>query len=74
MGRSYFGAWTFCGNKGQEHFLQNDHIDHTDVALGDRFGLFIQTLNYDKKPFNSIFNSKTKSNHSFKEFIHSKTK
>ena len=32
------------------------------VALGDRFWLFIQTLNNDKKPFNSIFNSKTKSN------------
>ena len=44
------------------------------VALGDRFWLFIQTLNNDKKPFNSIFNSKTKSNYSFKEFIHSKTK
>ena len=44
------------------------------IALGDRFWLFIQTLNNDKKPFNSIFNSKTKSNYSFKEFIHSKTK
>ena len=44
------------------------------VAMGDRFWLFIQTLNNDKKPFNSIFNSKTKSNYSFKEFIHSKTK
>ena len=44
------------------------------VALGDRFWLFIQTLNNDKKPFNSIFNSKIKSNYSFKEFIHSKTK
>ena len=42
--------------------------------MGDRFWLFIQTLNNDKKPFNSIFNSKTKSNYSFKEFIHSKTK
>ena len=45
-----------------------------DLAMGDRFRLFIQTLNNDKKPFNSIFNSKTKSNYSFKEFIHSKTK
>ena len=44
------------------------------LAMGDRFWLFIQTLNNDKKPFNSIFNSKTKSNYSFKEFIHSKTK
>ena len=44
------------------------------VAMGNRFRLFIQTLNNDKKPFNSIFNSKTKSNYSFKEFIHSKTK
>ena len=44
------------------------------IAMGDRFWLFIQTLNNDKKPFNSIFNSKTKSNYSFKEFIHSKTK
>ena len=43
------------------------------VAMGDRFWLFIQTLNIDQKPFNSIFNSKTKSNYSFKEFIHSKT-
>ena len=31
---------------------------------------FIQTLNNDKKPFNSIFNSKRKTNYSFKEFIH----
>ena len=43
------------------------------VALGDRFCSFIQTLNNDKKPFNSIFNSKRKSNYSFKKFIHSKT-
>ena len=48
--------------------------DHPRLAMGDRFWLFIQTLNNDKKPFNSIFNSKTKSNYSFKEFIHSKTK
>ena len=45
-----------------------------EVALGDRFWLFIQTLKNDKKPFNSIFNSKTILNYSFKEFIHSKTK
>ena len=44
-----------------------------NLALGDRFWLFIQTLNNDKKPFNSIFNSKRKSNYSFKKFIHSKT-
>ena len=49
-------------------------IAESDVALGDRFSLFVQTLINDKKPFNSIFNSKTKSYHSFKEFIHSKTK
>ena len=29
------------------------------IALGDIFWLFIQTLNYDRKPFNSIFNSKS---------------
>ena len=51
-----------------------DLLGHaSSLALGDRFWLFIQTLNNDKKPFNSIFNSKTKSNYSFKEFIHSKT-
>ena len=48
------------------------HDGGVTVALGDRFWLFIQTLNNAKKPFNSIFNSKTKSNYSFKEFIHSK--
>ena len=42
------------------------------IALGDRFWLFIQTLNNAQKSFNSIFNSKTRSNYSFKEFIHSK--
>ena len=42
------------------------------LAMSDRFWLFIQTLNNNKKPFNSIFHSKTKSNHSFKEFILSK--
>ena len=41
------------------------------IALGDRFWLFIQTLNNAKKPFNSIFNSKRRSNYSFKESIHS---
>ena len=44
------------------------------LVLGDRFWWFIQTLNNAKKPFSSIFNSKTKSNYSFKEFIHSKIK
>ena len=42
---------------------------HALVALGDRFWLFIQTLNNDKRSFNSIFNSKTKSNYSFKNKI-----
>ena len=51
-----------------------EHLGCTDVAMGDRFWLFIQTLNNDKKSFNSIFDSKTNSNYSFKEFIHSKTK
>ena len=41
------------------------------VALGDRFWLFIQTLNSARKSFNSIFNSKENSKYSFKEFIHS---
>ena len=44
----------------------------SQLAMGDRFRLFIQTLNNAKKPFNSLFNSKTRSNYSFKEFIHSK--
>ena len=53
----------------------DDHTyNGTTLALGDRFWLFIQTLNNDEKPFNSIFNSKTKSKYSFKEFIHSKLK
>ena len=41
------------------------------VALGDRFWLFIQTLNNARKLFNSIFNSKENSKYSFKPFIHS---
>ena len=44
----------------------------SQVALGDRYRKFYRTLNNAKKPFNSIFNSKTRSNYSFKEFIHSK--
>ena len=52
----------------------NSHLLHGQLALGDWFWLFIQTLNSARKSFNSIFNSKTKSNYSFKEFIHSKTK
>ena len=59
--------------KNHHHPLCHQHHEQAGVALGDRFWLFIQTLNIDKKPFNSIFNSKTKSNYSFKEFIHSKT-
>ena len=55
-------------------FLLCQASSTAQVALGDRFSLFIQTLNIDQKPFNSILNSKTKSNYSFKEFIHSKTK
>ena len=49
----------------------NPYLLHTNIALGDRFGLFIQTLNNAKKSFNSIFNSKENSEYSFKEFIHS---
>ena len=41
------------------------------VALSDRFGLFIQTLNSARKSFNSRFNSKENSKYSFKENIHS---
>ena len=44
------------------------------LALGDRFWLFIQTLNSAKISFNSIFNSKENSKYSFKEFIHSMRK
>ena len=53
---------------GAPNFLA---ISAGKVALGDRFGLFIQTLNNAKKSFNSIFNSKENSKYSFKEFIHS---
>ena len=56
--------------------LDNSKLGSTQLftlALGDRFWLFIQTLNNDKKPFNSIFNWKRKSNYSFKKFIYSKT-
>ena len=41
------------------------------VGVGDRFRLFIQTLNNAWKPFNSIFNSKWNQKYSFNEFIHS---
>ena len=44
------------------------------LALGDRFWLFIQTLNSARKSFNSIFNSKENSKYSFKESILSKRK
>ena len=38
---------------------QSGNLTSPWLALGDRFWLFIQTLNNDKKLFNSIFNSKT---------------
>ena len=44
---------------------------HTELGVGDRFRLFIQTLNNAWKPFNSIFNSKWNQKYSFNEFIHS---
>ena len=44
------------------------------VALGDRFWLFIQTLNKDKKSFNSIFDSKIQIIHSKNSFIPKKSK
>ena len=62
------------GGRGGEQGQGGEEEERPEVALGDRFRLFIQTLNNAKKPFNSIFNSKTRSNYSFKEFIHSKTK
>ena len=44
------------------------------IGVGDRFRLFIQTLNNAWKPFNSIFNSKWNQKYSFNEFIHSNWK
>ena len=55
---------TWVTKKQLDHsLLLNCNQGH--IALGDRFWLFIQTLNNDKKPFNSIFNSQTKLNYSF---------
>ena len=51
--------------------LFGSRLGHISLALGDRFWLFIQTLNNAKKSFYSIFNSKENSKYSFKEFIHS---
>ena len=44
------------------------------VGVGDRFWLFIFTLNRAKKWFNSIFNSKLNQEYSFNKIIHSNWK
>ena len=63
---------TWWSRNLEKESAANQPVDEYNLALGDRFWLFIQTLNNAKKPFNSIFNSKTRSNYSFKELIHSK--
>ena len=56
----------------KEVTVKRDSGARVAIALGDRYRKFYRTLNNAKKPFNSIFNSKRKSNYSFKVFIHSK--
>ena len=60
-------CWWLLIWKRDDHEIRDDDLFGSWVALGDRFWLFIQTLNNAKKSFNSKENSK----YSFKEFIHS---
>ena len=81
IGYIYYSAEWHIWCESSRDFLMavQSHIPIVDaparqpsaVALGDRFWLFIQTLNSARKSFNSIFHSKENSKYSFKENIHS---
>ena len=47
-------------------------LSYSHLGVGDRFWLFIFTLNRAKKWFNSIFNSKLNQEYSVNKIIHSK--
>ena len=66
----YYAYWFTWGDGGDNgggygggwgpHLPRLPHQTRQPLAMGDRFWLFIQTLNNDKKPPNSIFKSRTK--------------